>query len=143
MRVVFPLALVCILGTVVAAPVPKPKAKTLEQKLIGTWKLVPENGKNLGYTLYLEYKAGGAMEIRYEFTGNQLPPDVYAGTYQAIDPDAENKLGSINWSVTEDGRTRSEVAKITQLTDDELTEVDPKGVVEVFVRVKELAKSDK
>jgi hypothetical protein len=31
---------------------------------------------------------------------------------------------------------KAEVAKIDKLTDDELTEVDPDGIVERFVRVK-------
>jgi hypothetical protein len=72
MRTLFVLAAVCA-GVATVAPVPKGKAKTLEETLIGTWKLVPEKGQNLGYALFVEYKAGGVMEIRFEYDGNLLP----------------------------------------------------------------------
>ncbi len=122
-----------------AAPVPKKKT-TLEDKLVGTWRLVREKGENPGYTLYVEYKAGGVLEVRYEYAGDLLPKETYTGTYKAIEPDDANPLGSIDWTIDEPTGPRSEVAKVSTLTADELTEVDPKGKAERFERVKQAAK---
>lgn len=119
-----------------AAPVPKGKAKTLEEQLIGTWKFVPDDGRDRGYTMYIEYKPRGELEVRFEYTGGVSPADVYTGTYKVVEPDAKNPLGAIDWSAKYDTEVKAEVAKIDKLTDDELTEIDPDGVVERFERVK-------
>lgn len=119
-----------------AAPVPKAKTKTVEEKVIGTWKLVPEKGKNPGYTLFVEYKTNGVMVFRTVYDQNLLPTEEYTGTYTVVEPDEVNKFGTIDWSIKDADGRRSETARISKLTDDELTEVDPKGVVEHFERVK-------
>ena len=121
--------------TATAAPVPKVKAKSVEEKLIGKWKMVgSDNGVSSNF--YVVYKKGGEMEFRYEDNAGQART-VYQGKFKAGEPDDTYKLGSIDWTVKQGGGERGEVSKILEFTDDILEFVDPQGVKEKFERVKE------
>jgi uncharacterized protein (TIGR03066 family) len=136
MRAVLPLLAVLVAAVAVAAPVPKAvKAKSIEDRIVGKWKMVGgDNGVSSGF--YVVYAKGGAMEFRYE-DGGGTARTVYPGKFKTTEPDGENKLGTIDWAVTQGGRERGEVSRILELTEDTLEFVDPQGVKERFERVKE------
>jgi uncharacterized protein (TIGR03066 family) len=135
MRTVFPLLAILAAAIAPAAPVPKAaKAKTVEDRLVGKWKMVGgDNGVSSGFCVV--YAKGGEMEFRYEGGGNART--VYPGKFKTTEPDDENKFGTIDWTVTQGGRERGEVSRILELSDDTLEFVDPQGVKERFERVKE------
>lgn len=136
MRAVFTLMTLLVAAVAVAAPVPKAvKAKTVEDRIVGKWKMVGgDNGVSSGF--HVVYAKGGAMEFRYEDAGGNART-VYQGKFKTTEPDANNKLGTIDWTVVQGGRERGEVSRILELTDDTLEFVDPQGVKERFERVKE------
>jgi hypothetical protein len=121
----------------VAAPVPKEKKpRTVEEKILGKWKLVASQGEGVqASTFFVVYKKGGEMEFRREYPG--APLSVSQGKFKTAEPDDENKLGTIDWTVKEGRRERGELSRITELSDDILEFKDPEGVVERFERVKE------
>jgi uncharacterized protein (TIGR03066 family) len=125
-----------------AAPVPKDKKKkTLEDKVLGKWKLIASQGEAVPTPyFYIVYKKDGEMEFRREYAGRA--PSVSKGKYKPGEPDDENKLGTIDWTVNEGGGERGELSRITELTDDVLEFKDPQGVVERFERVKEDEKKE-
>lgn len=125
---------------VFAAPVPKAKAPTLEEKLVGKWHLVAQRGKPVqNSTFHIVFLKGGELEFRYEGKG---PASVSKGTYKLGEPTDENKLGTFDWKIDQNGAERGELSRITELTDDVLEFKDPEGLVERFERVKE-EKKDK
>lgn len=123
----------------VAAPTPKADKKTLEDQLVGKWKLVKTNDEAVDLDFFIVYKKGGEMEFH---RGQGENAQVSKGKYTAKDPDKEYKLGSIDWTVNESGESRGEVSKILILSEDKLKFEDPQGVTEEFERVKE-KKEDK
>lgn len=123
-----------------AAPVPKAKGPTLEEKVRGKWHLVAQRGKPVpNSTFHIVFMKDGELEFRYEGKGTAT---VSKGTYKVGDPTDENKLGTIDWKVNQGGAERGELSRITELTDDVLEFKDPDGQVERFERVKE-EKKDK
>jgi uncharacterized protein (TIGR03066 family) len=118
---------VLLVGGLNAAPVPKEKEKTTEEKLLGKWKLVktdtvlPDE-----FEFVIEYKPKGAMSfIR---TPKEGKVSVSEGKYKV---DGEK----IEWTVKEGGEDRGETSKIKKLTDDRLILEDPEGIKEEFERV--------
>lgn len=132
-----PAVMVLLLAApLVAAPVPKVKAKTLEEKLLGKWKLVAAKGQPTpNSTFHVVYLKDGELEFRYE--SPKAVGTVYKGKYKVGEPTDENKLGTIDWTIKQGTTERGEVSRITELTDDVLEFKDPEGLVERFERVKE------
>lgn len=121
-----------------AAPVPKEKKKTVEEKIVGTWKLVKTDSGNVsGYTFTITFKKGGEMAFTRTYDGNDIPARTSPGKFKATEPDEKYKLGSIDWTVKEGSSERGEVSKILKLTDDEMEFEDPDGLKESFQRVKD------
>lgn len=119
-----------------AAPVPKAvKAKTVEDRLIGKWKMISsDNGTSTNF--HVIYSKNGVMEFRYEDANGRIGTS-YSGKFKASEPDGENKIGTIDWTVQQGGGERGEKSRILELTDDVLEFVDPQGVKEKFQRVKD------
>jgi uncharacterized protein (TIGR03066 family) len=145
MRTILALAVLAACGlAVTAAPVPKDDKKddkkSLEDKLIGKWKMVKASGEAVEFDFFIVYKKGGEMEFH---RGSGDEAEVSKGKFKTIDPDKDNKLGTIDWTVNEGGNERGEVSKINELTEDKLTFTDPEGVKEEFERVKEKKKEEK
>lgn len=134
MRALFAvLLLVAFVAPTLAAPVPKAKAKSTEQKLLGKWRLVKsdtDNGVQRGYEFYVIFKEKGEFELRYEYPDG-TPPRAYTGTFKVID---ETK---IDYSVTIGNRLKTEVLDITKLTDTEVAWTDPDKLKEELERAKE------
>jgi len=136
------LAVVLLVSSVVAlvaAPVPKPKGKTTEQKLIGKWRMVKsdtDNGVQKGYEFYVIFKEKGEFELRYEYEGD-VKPRSYVGTYKVIDDD------KIDYTVMVGQTKKTEVLTINKLTDTEVAWTDPDKLKESLERVKEDEKKDK
>lgn len=128
-------------AVLLAAPVPKEKkAKTVEEKVVGRWKMTgSDNGVSSNF--YIVFGKGGELEFRYDYDTGR-PSTVYPGKFKTTEPDDENKLGTIDWTVKQGAGERGEVSRILELTDDILEFVDPKGVKEKFERVRE-EKKDK
>lgn len=137
MRVSLGLVLTAVFGlSALAAPVPKAKAKTVEEKVLGKWKLVASQGEPVKTPyFYIVYKKDGELEFRREYAGRE--PSVSPGKYKTAEPDAENKFGTIDWTVNEGGSERGELSRITELSDDILEFKDPDGLVERFERMKD------
>jgi len=110
------------------------KVKSLEDQLLGTWKLVKSDGNDPEGPFQIVYKKGGVLEFHI---GEGDQTTIHKGKYKAIDPDKDNKLGTIDWTIDEGGSERGEVSKINELTADKLTFTDPQGIKEEFERVKE------
>ncbi len=129
------LAAVCgvlLVSGLNAAPVPKAKDKTTEEKLIGKWKLVKtDTSLPEGFDFVIEYKAKGAMAFIRTPNEKDAKPVVSEGKYKVVDGD------KIEWTVTEGGDERGETSKIKKLTDDRLILEDPEGVKEEFEKVVE------
>jgi uncharacterized protein (TIGR03066 family) len=118
---------------VLAAPVPKVKAKTTEQKLLGKWRMVKsdtDTGQPRGYQFYVIFKEKGELELRYEYEGD-VKPRSYFGTYKVIDDT------KIDYTVNQNGRTKTEVLDVTKLTDAEVAWTDPDKLKEELEKVKE------
>ena len=136
------LAVVLVMSSVVAlaaAPVPKPKGNTTEQKLIGKWRMVKsdtDNGVQKGYEFYVIFKEKGEFELRYEYEGD-VKPRSYVGTYKVIDDD------KIDYTVMVGQTKKTEVLTINKLTDTEVAWTDPDKLKESLERVKEDEKKDK
>jgi len=131
MRAIAVVLLICLsIGALFGAPIPKKlRAKSLEQQILGSWKLT---GKQMNYKFIIEYKPDGELEFRREYN---LRTSVSLGTYRVEQPNPTYPLGSITWSVDEGGgRERGETSKITSLTETQLTIVDPEGMIEEFER---------
>lgn len=129
--------LLLIAVPLLAAPVPKVKEKTLEDKLLGKWKLVASQGKpNPNSNFHVAYLKDGELEFRYEY-GEKEKAIVYKGNYKVGQPTNEDKLGTIDWTINQGATERGEVSRITELSDDVLEFKDPDGLVERFERVKE------
>lgn len=136
------LLAVALLGigvfTVFAAPVPKDKKKTVEDRILGTWKLAKTDaGVVASYTFTITFKKGGEMAFTRTYSGDDIPPSTSPGKFKTTEPDEKYKFGSIDWTVKEGNRERGEVSKILELTDDVLEFEDPDGRKEKFERVKE------
>jgi uncharacterized protein (TIGR03066 family) len=130
------LTVVCgafLMGGLSAAPVPKVKEKTNEEKLAGKWKLVKTDGPALpdGYEFVLEYKPKGALA--FVRTPKDGAPSVSEGKYK-VDGD------KIEWTINEGGAERGETSKIKTLTDEKLVLEDPDGIKEEFEKVVEKKK---
>lgn len=110
------------------------KAKSLEDQLLGKWKMVKSDGNDTEGNFHIVYKKGGVMEFHIG-TGDDAV--IHKGKYKAIDADKDNKLGTIDWTIDEGGSERGEVSKINELSADKLAFTDPQGVKEEFERVKE------
>ncbi len=131
MRVLAALLLFAL--PVFAAPVPKAKVKTTEQKLIGKWRMVKsdtDNGGQKGYEFYVIFKEKGEFELRYEYDGG-IKPRSYLGTYKVIGDD------QIDYTVNLNGRAKTEILTIDKLTDTEVSWTDPDKLKESLERVKE------
>lgn len=130
--------LVLLTPPLLAAPVPKAKKPpTLEEQLLGKWRMVASRGRAIpNSTFHIVYLKDGELQFVYETPGGG-PGTVYTGTYTAGAPDADNKLGTIDWKINQGGAERGELSRITELTEDILEFKDPEGVVERFQRVKE------
>lgn len=130
-------------GAVLAAPVPKlKKPPTLEEKLLGKWRLVASRGMPVpNSTFHLVFLKGGELEFRYEQPG-AAPTQVFTGIYTLGEPDDESKYGTFEWTVPQHGLVRTEKDRITELSDDTFEIIDPNGVVQRYERVKE-EKKDK
>jgi uncharacterized protein (TIGR03066 family) len=130
MRALFALLVFAL--PVLAAPVPKAKAKTTEEKLIGKWRMVQSDtaGGRRGYEFYVIFKEKGELELRYEYT-NGIPPQSYTGTYKLIGDD------KIDYTVDQNGRKKTEILDITKLTETEVAWTDPDKLKESLERVKD------
>ena len=118
---------------VLAAPVPKAKAKTTEQKLIGKWRMVASDtnaGGQKGYDFYVIFKEKGELELRYEYDAGKTSQS-YTGTFKVIDDD------KIDYTVTVGRTKKTEVLTIDKLTDTEVAWTDPDKLKESLERVKE------
>lgn len=130
------LAVVLVASSVVAlfaAPVPKPKGKTTEQKLIGKWRMVhsdTDSGTAKGYEFYVIFKEKGELELRYEYAGD-VKPQSYTGTFKVIDDD------KIDYTVMVGRTKKTEVLTVSKLTDTEVAWTDPDKLKESLERVKE------
>jgi uncharacterized protein (TIGR03066 family) len=132
-------ALLLLALPVLAAPVPKAKVKTTEQKLIGKWRMVKsdtDNGVQKGYDFYVIFKEKGEFELRYEYEGD-IKPRSYLGTYKVLEGD------KIDYTVHLNGRAKTEVLTIDKLTDTEVSWTDPDKLKESLERVNEEEKKDK
>ncbi len=130
MRSLFVVLVVAL--PLLAAPVPKVKAKTTEEKLIGKWRMTQSDtgGGRRGYEFFVIFKEKGELELRYEYT-NGIPPQSYTGTYKLIGDD------KIDYTVDQNGRKKTEVLDITTLTDTEVAWTDPDKLKESLERVKD------
>jgi uncharacterized protein (TIGR03066 family) len=121
-----------------AAPVPKDKEKTTQEKLLGKWKLVKSDQPlPADLDFFIEYKPKGALVfIRVPKEGKE---SVSEGKYKL---DGDTKL---EWTVNEGGMERGETSKIKTLTEDKLVLEDPDGIKEEFEKVvdKKEPKKDK
>ena len=143
MRTLTVAALIGVGITAAAAPVPKDKKKTVEDKIVGTWKMVKTDaGPVTAYTFTITFKKGGEMAFTRSYPDDDLPPRTSPGKFKAGEPDDTHKLGSIDWKVTEGDVERGEVSKVLKLTDAEMEFEDPQGRKESFERVKD-GKKDK
>ncbi len=127
------VALLLFALPVLAAPVPKAKVKTTEQKLIGKWRMVKsdtDTGGQRGYEFYVIFKEKGEFELRTEYAAD-IKPRVYTGTYKVIGDD------KIDYAVDVNGRAKTEVLTIDKLTDTEVSWTDPDKLKESLERVKE------
>jgi hypothetical protein len=122
--------------TATAAPVPKAlKARSIEDRLIGKWKMIgSDNGVSTNF--HVIYSKNGVMEFRYE-DNNGNARTLYPGKFKANEPTDDDKLGTIDWTVRQGNGERGERSRILELTDDILEFVDPQGVKEKFQRVKD------
>ena len=138
MRTLLVAALVGIGVAATAAPVPKDRKKTVEDKIVGTWKMVKTDASVvMGYTFTITFKKGGEMAFTRSYPDNDIPPRTSPGKFKAGEPDDKNKLGTIDWTVREGDADRGEVSKILELTADVMEFEDPDGRKEKFERVKE------
>ncbi len=132
MRGLFAVLLLAV--PVLAAPVPKVKVKSTEQKLLGKWRMVKgdnSDGVRKGYEFYVIFKDRGEFELRYEYDGD-VKPRSYFGTYKVIGDD------KIDYSVDLGGRARkTEILTIDKLTDTEVSWTDPDKLKESLERVKD------
>ena len=122
-----------LLGTgLTAAPVPKAKEKTTEEKLAGKWKLVKTDAAlPTEFEFVVEYKPKGELAfVRTPLKGGGTA-SVAEGKYKVVDGD------KVEWSVAEGGAARGETSKIKVLTADKLVVEDPDGIKEEFERVVE------
>lgn len=137
------LALVAVLFALpaVAAPVPKPAKKTVEEKLVGKWRMVKsdgnDNGKPQGYEFYVIFKEKGELELRYEYAAEGAAPQTYTGTFKVIDDT------KIDYSVKIGARTKTEVLTIDKLTDTEVAWTDPDKLKEELEKVKDESEEKK
>ena len=121
---------VLLAGGLTAAPVPKAREKTTEEKLAGKWKLVKTDAQvTPEYEFVIEYKPKGVMAFV------RTPTD---GTEASVSP-GKYKVGTdtVEWTVNESGTERGETSKIKMLTEDKLVVEDPDGLKEWFERVVE------
>ena len=139
MRTLTVVALIGIgFAPAVAAPVPKDLKKSIEDKIVGVWKMVKtDTGPVTSYTFTITFKKGGDMTFTRSYPNNQIPTRVSPGKFKTGEPNDTYKLGSIDWKVTEPGGERGEVSKILKLTDTEMVFEDPEGLKETFERVKD------
>ncbi|QJW99595.1 hypothetical protein [Frigoriglobus tundricola] len=123
---------VLLAGGLNAAPVPKAKDKTTEEKLIGKWKLV-KTDTNLpeGAEFVIEYKPKGALAFIITPKEKDGKPTVHEGKYKVVGDE------KIEWTINEDGNERGETSKIKKLTDERLLLEDPEGIKEEFEKVVE------
>jgi uncharacterized protein (TIGR03066 family) len=117
-----------------AAPVPKVKAKTTEQKLVGKWRMVESDSSGKAgqkaYEFYVVFQEMGILELRYEWTEDGRVRS-YPGTWKVIDGD------KIDYTVMRAGDTKTEVLDIVTLTDIEVAWTDPDKLKEKLEKVKE------
>jgi hypothetical protein len=130
--------LVLVGAALFAAPVPKVKKQpTLEEKLLGKWRLVANRGVKVpNSTFHMVFLKDGKLEFHYAQPGG-VPQNVSTGTVVYGEPTAESKFGSIDWAVGQGGQVRAELDHFTELTDDEFELVDPAGITQRYERVKE------
>jgi uncharacterized protein (TIGR03066 family) len=125
------LTVVCgavLASGLLAAPVPKMKEKTTEEKLVGKWKLVKSNGKAVTFDFIIDFKAKGELAFIRTFQGMSNVSD---GKYTVLGDD------KVDWKVSEGGRERGEIGKIKLLNADKFVMEDPNGIQEEFERVVE------
>jgi uncharacterized protein (TIGR03066 family) len=109
-----------------AAPVPKAKAKTTEEKLLGTWQLVGgSQGEVPANRLHLTFLQNGKLQLKQNV--GLRSEYLREGTYKVMNDE-------IHYEVTTPGFEKSEVLRIKKLTDQELSFVDPEDIREDFVR---------
>ena len=117
--------LIVPIGSLIAAPVPKP-VKTTADKIVGKWNLVKSsNGLAEGTKCVVELTKDGKMTIAMTFGGGT---SLYEGTYK-FDKD------KIDYEVSLGGNKKAEILTIKTIADDELAVTDPDGIVEEFKRV--------
>lgn len=136
MRVLVALLLFAL--PALAAPVPKAKEKTTEQKLLGKWRMVKsdtDTGVQKGYEFYVIFKEKGEFELRYEYA-DDIKPRSYFGTYKVLEGD------KIDYTVDLNGRKKTEILTIDKLTDTEVAWTDPDKLKESLERVKDEEKKD-
>ena len=134
-----PIPTICLVAlaalTATGAPIPK-EEKKVSEKLLGEWKLVKTDAPvKPEYTFTIHFKKDGALEFHRKLP-DQDEANISKGKYKTAEPDAKNKLGTIDWTIGEGDDARGELSKIITLTDDELVFEDPDGLKESFVRVK-------
>jgi uncharacterized protein (TIGR03066 family) len=126
---------VVLAGGLTAAPVPKVKEKTTEEKLAGKWKLVKSDQPlSTEYDFIIEYKPKGVMT--FTRVPKEGKPHVSEGKYKVGD-------GTIEWTINENGNERGETSKIKTLTDEKLIIEDPDGIKEEFEKIVEKKKDEK
>ena len=145
MRAILTLSVLAILGLgATAAPAPKETKKSLVEKLSGEWRMTKSDapaGVPKGYTFTVHYLKDGVLEFHQQVPDQE--DSVQKGKYTTTDSDEKNPLGTIDWTIGEDGASRGEISKIIKLSEDELVFEDPDGVQETFVRVKVEKKKEK
>lgn len=135
------LAAVCaaaLASGLLAAPIPKMKEKTTEQKLLGKWKLVKSDaGQPTAYEFVIEFKPKGELAFVRTPTRGGGRASVAPGKYTVV---ADDK---VDWKVNENGSERGETSKIKLLNQEKLIIEDPQGIKEEFERVVEKPKGEK
>lgn len=122
----FPVAVIAIIGvglSAVADPVPKIKAKTTQEKLVGKWNLVKQKGTEIN-DIWVEFEKDGKMKLHF---GQGMGNVTYKGKYKA-DKDV------IEYEIDMDGMVTGEKLKIITLTDDRLKTEDEDKIEEEFER---------
>lgn len=123
-----------------AAPIPKMKEKTTNDKLIGKWKLVKSDVMvSTTYEFYIHFKPNGEMAFLRVPLEEGGPNSVSDGKYKVT------KVDEVAWTVNENGNERGETSKLKTLTDNKLIIEDPDGIKEEFEKVveKEAKKDEK
>jgi len=140
MRLLALLITLSLPALLVAAPVPKEKAKTTEQKLIGKWRMpLDEATADLlpaDVEYFILFKEEGEVEVRVEYDGGKKAV-TYTGAYKLTDDLA------LEYTVVKGRGNLTASATIDKLTDTELVWTNSDKHQERLKRVKDEKKDEK